>query len=253
VEPLIQRVPESFGYQGLTQKLTWMNDMSFHSEGDRYARSLSFHRFTSEAKEHLWQGRARSCLAEPDSARKVLEHFDAEGNRDLIDRMLFTDLMTRVPDHLLTMADRMSMAHSVEARPVFIDHGLVDFAGKLPANLKLRGRRSKYLLRKLSLRYLPPNLASRPKQGFAFPIGLWLRTKLAGFTGRLLAESRFVEAGIFRGSAVEELLADHLAGRHDHHYRLWMLINLELWHRIYMEGLDSDSMDSLIEEYLAEP
>ncbi len=206
-------VPETFSYKSTAQKLSWLHAMSFHEEGERYAESLSFLRFTHSAKLRLWEESARKSVDEPDSSRIILELFDSENAEELVDRMLFTDLMTRMPDHLLTMGDRMAMAHSVEARPVLVDSQLVDFAGRVPTKFKLRGRKLKYLLRKLAERYLPPALVDRPKQGFAFPIGHWIRTDLRDFTRRLFTESRFVEAGLFRPDAIHTMLEEHLAGK----------------------------------------
>lgn len=251
VNRLIRLVPESFAYKSLAQKLAWMNDMSFYSEGERYAQSMSFHRFTHEAKQRLWTQAARSQLEEPDSAQKILQHFNADTAMELVDRMLFTDLMTRMPDHLLTIADRMSMAHSLEARPVLIDYRLVEYAGRVPGNLKLKRGRLKHLLRRVAERYLPHELVYRSKQGFAFPIGVWLRAGLKDYTLNLFRESRFVELGIFSGETIDELVTQHMSGKVDHTYRLWMLINLELWYRMYFESADIESLDALTARLMA--
>lgn len=233
---MIRRIPESFGYKSLAQKAAWVNEMSFFSRGDRYAHSMSFLRFTAEAKKKLFTSKARAELTDPDSAAKILDYFEADNATDVVDRMLYTDLMTRMPDHLLALGDRMSMAHSLESRPVLVDYKLVEYAARIPANLKLKGRNLKYILKKVASRYLPPELLNRPKQGFAFPIGTWMRTDLRQFMTRLFEESRFIQLGIFEQNYVSQLLDEHLDGRADHNYRLWILINLEFWYRIYFEG-----------------
>jgi len=88
--------------------------------------------------------------------------------------MLYTDMKTRLPDHLLAISDRMSMAHSLETRPVLVDKEFVEFSARVPCKYKLRGTRLKYLLRRVAERYLPRELIYRKKQGFSFPIGKWL-------------------------------------------------------------------------------
>ena len=233
---LIKRIPESFGYKSLAQKAAWVNEMSFFGRGERYAQAMSFLRFTPEAKEKLFSREARRRIDDSDSVAKILEHFDADNASELVDRMLYTDLMTRMPDHLLALGDRMSMAHSLESRPVLVDYKLVEYAARIPANLKLNGRELKYILKKVAGRYLPAKLLNRPKQGFAFPLGVWMRTDLRKFIGNLFEESRFIEHGIFDGDYVHSMIAEHMDGKADHNYRLWILINLEFWYRIYFEG-----------------
>jgi asparagine synthase (glutamine-hydrolysing) len=238
----IRLIPESFGYQSLAQKAAWMNEMSFFSSGERYAQSMSFLRFTPEAKERLFRPEAKLRLTERDSMAKILCHFNAANVDELIDRMLYTDLMTRMPDHLLSIVDRMSMAHSVENRSPLVDYKVVEFAASVPGNLKLKGRNLKYILKKVASRYLPEALVTRQKQGFSFPIGSWMRTDLRQFLDRLFQQSRFVEKGIFDGSEVQRLWQEHASGNADHNYRLWILLNLELWHRLYFEGESSESL-----------
>ena len=130
----------------------------------------------------------------------------------------------------------MSMAHSLESRPVLVDYKLVEYAARIPANLKLKGKNLKYILKKVASRYLPPELLNRPKQGFAFPIATWMRSDLRHFMNRLFDESRFIQLGIFEHDYVKQLIDEHLSGRADHNYRLWILINLEFWYRLYFEG-----------------
>jgi asparagine synthase (glutamine-hydrolysing) len=219
--------------------------MSFHSDGQRYAHSLSFLRFMPTLKEELFTASARARIADDDSVGKVLHYFDADNADHLVDRMLHTDLMTRMPDHLLAIVDRMSMAHSLEARAPLVDYRMVELAASIPANLKLRGTNLKHILKRVASRYVPRELIQRKKQGLAFPIAQWLRTHLRGFMLALFAESRLVETGIFQRACIDRLVTEHLSGRADHNYRLWILINLEIWHRLYLEGQTLDELREL--------
>jgi asparagine synthase (glutamine-hydrolysing) len=250
---LVRRIPDSFGYKSLAQKAAWVNEMSFFEQGDRYARALSFLRFTADAKHELFTPRARAAIDDADSVGKILEHFEADNASELVDRMLYTDLMTRMPDHLLVLGDRMSMAHSLESRPVLVDHRLVEYAARLPAAMKLKGRNLKYLLKRVAARYLPAELLDRPKQGFSFPIAAWMRSDLRHFMLRLFADSRFVQLGIFDGDYVMRLVREHLDGRVDHNYRLWILINLEIWYRLFFERLSVADARTWIDELTAGP
>jgi asparagine synthase (glutamine-hydrolysing) len=241
---LINFIPESFAYKSLAQKAAWMNEMSFFSAGERYAQSMSFLRFTPESKARLFTPAAQQRLADPNSIDKILCHFNAYNVRELVDRMLYTDLMTRMPDHLLAIVDRMSMAHSLENRSPLVDHEVVEFAARIPGTMKLNGRKLKYILKKVAVRHLPKELITRPKQGFSFPIGTWMRTHLKSLMSNLFRQSRFVAQDIFDAGEVQRLWQDHISGKADHNYRLWILLNLELWHRLFFEGETPESLSA---------
>jgi asparagine synthase (glutamine-hydrolysing) len=250
IQKLIGLIPESFGYKSLAQKARWMNDMSFYQRGARYAHSMSFLRFTDDAKLDLFTRSAREQIGDRDSMAKILHHFEADNVNDLVDRMLYTDLMTRMPDHLLMLGDRMSMAHSLEARPVLVDYKIVEFAAAIPGNLKLKKNNLKYILKRVAERYLPKPLIDRKKQGFSFPLGRWMRGELAPFVTQLMNQSRFVEQGIFEPRALQSIVDEHIHGKVDHSYRLWMLINLEVWHRILIEGQSVASTQEHIQDLI---
>ena len=201
----------------------------------RHARVLGVLRLTPEERAELFHPEAERSLDDPDTLGKVLRWFDAPNVDDLTDRMLYTDLMNRVPNHNLVMGDRMSMACSLEVRAPFVDPRVVEFAASLPAEMKLKGRKLKYLLRKVAARYLPPEIVRRPKQGFGFPVGLWMQRDLRALVEDRLGNSRLVAAGVFRPEPLARIMREHLAGRVDHSYRLWLLLNLEIWHEIYIE------------------
>lgn len=248
---LARLIPESYGYKSLALKAAWLNDMSFYGKGDRYARSLTFLRFTHEAKRELFTDEARNELGDNNSIDKVLEFFDAPNADSIVDKMLYTDLMTRMPDHLLAIVDRMSMAHSLETRAPMVDYEFVDHAAGIPAKWKLRRTDLKHVLKKVARKHLPGELIDRKKQGFTFPIGIWMRTDLHSFMRNLFRDSRFVSAGIFRQEYIEELLDQHMSGQADHNYRLWILMNLEFWYRINFEGQTLDSLREYTDQLMA--
>jgi asparagine synthase (glutamine-hydrolysing) len=224
--------------------------MSLRERGDRYAHSMSFLRFTDESKRALFTADARDRFDSEDSREKILTHFNAGNVNELVDRMLYTDLRTRMPDHLLVIADRMCMAHSLENRSPLVDHRLVEYAASIPSHMKLKGMKLKHILRSVSSRYLPRELVYREKQGFGFPIALWLRNDLHHFLRNLFSQSRFVEMGIFEHRAIQSMIEEHLSGKVDHNFRLWILLNLELWYRMYFEGLSIDDMQEFTAEMM---
>jgi asparagine synthase (glutamine-hydrolysing) len=239
---LVAAIPETFQYKSVAQRLSWLQSMSGFKDGERYARALGVLRFTPEERLELFQPDAVKSLADPDTVGKVLRYFDAPNVESLTDRMLYTDLMIRVPDHNLVMGDRMSMACSLEVRAPFVDPRMVEFASALPPEMKIRGRRLKYLLRQVARRYLPSDIVRRPKQGFGFPVGTWMRRDLRRLVEHRLHDSRLVAAGVFRAVPIERLLHEHMSGRVDHSYRLWLLLGLEIWHEIYIDGRSVDAV-----------
>ncbi len=128
------------------------------------------------------------------------------------------------------------MANSLEARSPFLDHEFMELAARLPARLKLKGLQSKYILKKAFATMLPPEILKRGKMGFGVPIEKWFRRELKDYVHDILLSQRSLQRGYFRYEFIEKLIQQHSAGKMNHGYRLWNLLNLELWHRIFIDG-----------------
>jgi asparagine synthase (glutamine-hydrolysing) len=166
--------------------------------------------------------------------------------------MGFTDVVTKLPEHTLMLTDRLSMAHGLETRSPLLDHELAEFCASMPPHLHARGSLTKYALRKAASGLLPDDIIRRPKQGFMFPVAYWLTDRSLPEIRRRLVRGPVVRNGWIREQAVDRLCAEHLAHRADHHVRIWMLLNLDAWYRIYLDGAAADS--SLVtEEAMAAP
>ena len=247
--PMLDRLPDSFRYKSLTQKLRWVHYLSLQATAaEQYAEATCFFRFTHEGKrvlysEHLWKE-----LGERNSTVAITEPFNHAEADDFLDRMLYTDFVTRLPEHSLVLTDRMSMAHGLEARSPFLDHELVEFLAKVPAKLKVQNNQPKYLMRKLAANYLPAPILHREKQGFMLPIAYWFRTDLFPVVSQTLENSHFVKAGWFKKESIQRLLNEHRNNRYDHHVRLWMLLNLELWQQLYIEGVGQGALTEKLQE-----
>jgi asparagine synthase (glutamine-hydrolysing) len=129
-----------------------------------------------------------------------------------------------------------SMAASIESRVPFLDHELVEFTARLPDRLKLRGTTTKYVLRQAMKHALPPEILSRRKMGFPVPVGAWFRGPFRQLIDECVLGERAASRGLLAPAAVQRLVAEHAAGEVDHSERLWALVNLELWHRIFLDG-----------------
>jgi asparagine synthase (glutamine-hydrolysing) len=132
--------------------------------------------------------------------------------------------------------DQMSMAASIESRVPFLDHVLVEFVAGLPDEWKLSGLTTKRLLREAMKGVVPETILNRPKMGFPVPFGAWTRGAWNGVARDVLLDRRSRERGVIDPPAVDRLLHDHAEGRTDGWDRIWSLLNLELWHRTFIDN-----------------
>jgi asparagine synthase (glutamine-hydrolysing) len=162
----------------------------------------------------------------------------AESSGDLLDRMSRADLQTYLV-RLLTKQDRMSMAASIESRVPFLDHRLVEHVASLPGSLKLRGLATKAVLREALRGLVPPAILTRRKMGFPVPVGRWLRGRFWPVVREFVLSPRALSRGLLDPKQVHRLAVEHRSGAEDHTDRLWLLINLEIWQRVFLEGEDT--------------
>jgi asparagine synthase (glutamine-hydrolysing) len=234
--PLLKLLPDGRWYKSVGHQLKWLHELSFLDGGDRYARSLGYFYFGDGWRERLY-GEAMSGTAVAfDPAAAIRAPFDAAAAKHPIDRMLHADSLVRLPDHPVMITDRMTMAHSLEARSPFMDHEIAEFAARLPMSMKVRGRSLRYIQKRLAQRYLPEAVLNRPKQGFASALPYLLRGEYEQLFDVFLRRSALAEAGWLDQNGIDSVLAEHRAGRRDHGNRLWLLVNAEAWYRIYFGG-----------------
>ncbi|MGH7820077.1 MAG: asparagine synthase (glutamine-hydrolyzing) [Candidatus Binatia bacterium] len=245
--PLLRRFPETFAYKSFAQKLKWIDRISdIGDPAERYAYSAGYLRFPHERKERLFAPGLWARLRQLDSEEVVADLFRERSADALLDRVLYADVETRLAEHLLPTVDRMSMAHSLEVRSPYLDRSVAEFAARMPPSMKVRRLRLKYALRRLSARYLPRRLVVRRKQGFGFPLAHWFRVELRGFLHAAFADSALVEDGVLRRDGIVDLLDEHGRMAMDHNYRIWLLLNLELWYRIAVRGQSVPEVEEFV-------
>jgi asparagine synthase (glutamine-hydrolysing) len=157
------------------------------------------------------------------------------------------DFATQLPDDLLLLTDKMTMATSIECRVPLLDVQLVELAARMPADVKIKGGRLKSLMKRAVSDLLPQEIIDRPKRGFGAPIGAWLRSELSGVTQQLLSPESVSRRGLFPPAAIAEIVGQHQVSREDHTEHLMALINLELWCRIFLDKQSpADVAESLV-------
>lgn len=172
----------------------------------------------------------------PDPEQVVRGDFDRRSPRPvppdgagLTERMMFSDLVSYLPDDILTKVDRASMGVGLEARVPLLDHRVVSFAWRLPMELKIRDGVSKWILRQVLYRRVPRSLIERPKMGFGIPIDRWLRGPLQSWAEELLDAHRLRREGFFRVEPIRRIWREHREGRADHQHRLWNVLSFQAW------------------------
>ena len=130
----------------------------------------------------------------------------------------------------------MSMAHALEVRAPFLDHKVLEFSATIPSSLKLRGRTTKFLLKKSLAGEDPQEVLSRKKHGFTMPLAEWLRKDLREMVEDCLFSPRALQRGLFKATTLRSLWSRHLAQQNDYSHQLWLLMMLELWHREYLDS-----------------
>ena len=161
-----------------------------------------------------------------------------ETEHGFLDGMMRADLQTYLVQ-LLMKQDRMSMAASLEARVPFLDHELVEYAVRIPTSLKLRGFTTKAVLREAVRPLVPAEILRRRKMGFPVPLEGWFRGPFRGLLNEFVLGARAVGRGMFRFEELQRLVGEHESGAVNHAHRLWLLVNLEMWHRIFIDNQDT--------------
>jgi asparagine synthase (glutamine-hydrolysing) len=191
--------------------------------------------FRRDAKERLFLPEVLERMGDADPSSEELGILTRGADGHWLSAVRYLDLKAYLPLDILTKVDRMSMAHSLEAREPLLDHPLVEFAATIPPGMLLRGSTTKWLFKEAMRGILPDDIIDRRKHGFAVPLGSWFRGRLGGFVRDLLLTKRCRDRGFFNPAAIEDLVQRHEQGRQlDLH--LWTLLSFELWCRAFVDA-----------------
>ena len=198
-----------------------------------YFRDMSFY-FLPEMKKKLYQSDFKPMIKDFNAFDILGDHFKINQNSDITTRVQYVDIMTYLPEDILVKVDRMSMAHSLEVRAPILDHKLMEYVGSLPSTLKLKGKESKYIFKKMLENRLPQNILYRKKRGFSIPLAVWLRGELKDFAEEALFSNKAESHSYFNPEYIKGLWKRHLSGRQDYAYPLWGLMMFELWQQRFL-------------------
>jgi asparagine synthase (glutamine-hydrolysing) len=231
------------GFLGLLKKL--LHDLS-QGEDARYTRRMS----VSRALTNWLYNPGFLQLQESHPSLEYLDRILKNAPvRDPRDRFLYADFCVYLPEDILFKVDRMSMANSLEVRVPLLDHYLLEWVFQLSFSMRFLHGRGKYLLRKLAARYLPSGILIPRKQGFTVPVGSWLHGELGDLVSRFFSSKSFKQRGIVHPQAALTLLAMHRSKRYDLGHRIWSLVILEVWARIWLDKQDAkQSLVALLKE-----
>jgi asparagine synthase (glutamine-hydrolysing) len=200
----------------------------------RFAKIYSF--YSDEMKQNLFQGWVRDELAKyPHEAKDALKKLQSDVKHlDPLTQMLYIDTRAGLPDDLLMVNDKTSMANSVESRVPFLDYRLVEFIESIPSTLKLKGFQGKYLHKKAVEKWLPKDIVYRKKKGFDNPIDEWLRGRMKTYVMDHLLTNGSAVSHYFNAPYIEQIVKLHESKAEDHMRHIYLLISFEMWHRQFI-------------------
>jgi asparagine synthase (glutamine-hydrolysing) len=225
--PLKRRVTRAFSGAALSADERLVNYFRWIGRSDLY---------------RLYSADFRAALGSVHAETPMLDFLrELPSRTSCFERMLALEQRFFLMDYNLLYTDKMSMAVGVEVRVPFLDLELVEFAARIPAHLKQRGKEGKWILKKAMEPYLPRDVIYRPKTGFGAPLRRWMQHELRELLGDLLSEESLHRRGLFDPQAVQRMISDNARGRIDANYTLLSLLCIEIWCRKYIDSVHSQN------------
>jgi asparagine synthase (glutamine-hydrolysing) len=238
-KPLMHTV-DSILYGGVKGKLTapLRNAKKFaRSAGQNFEdRYLGFGTYFSDAmKTRVYADDVRGEIKQFDAYRYHKNYFEKSKNFSPLNRLLYVDFKTFMPALNLDTTDKTSMAANLEVRVPFLNHELVELSAKIPSNLKIKGIKRKYILKRAAESLLPKDIIYRKKAGFSAPVRSWLRTTLKPMISDLLSEETIKKRGLFDYREIKQIIDANDSGREDYNLQVFQLLNLEIWMQQFLD------------------
>jgi asparagine synthase (glutamine-hydrolysing) len=231
--PLLRALSSFHVQEARLNRLADFIDMLTAEQEKNYLEQIRV--FNAKEKEDIYTREFREDLNDTDPINFLLDKFKEIETKDFLDKLLYLDINTYLPEDLLVKMDIATMANSLEARAPFLDHQFMEFVGGIPSQLKLRRMNTKFILKVAFKDMLPETIFKRRKMGFAVPVSRWFRHELKDYVYDILLDPRTLNRGYFRREGVQRLLNDHIALRYDHSAKIWALLFLEMWFRVFID------------------
>ena len=236
VRPLVERLPErADGHYTINHMKRFVRGASL-APGERYFGFLT--KLNPALQSTFFNDHARFSQHFDGCRELILKHFNStnvEGKSDSLDRALYCDLKTYLPEDILAVTDRLSMHHALEVRVPFLDHEFLEFCAGIPAEMKLKGLRKKHLLKQAVSKYLPKDVITHRKQGFVGPMTRWLKNDLKPFVVDTLAEKNLRKHDLINPVVVRRVLDEHFSGKEIHDTLIWSLVIFQNWFNLYID------------------
>src|SRR5579875_1716668 len=207
--------------------------------------------FNGQLKNNLLSEQTKARI-DNDASRAFQRWLALNPQRDDLSAMLYLDTKIWLPDNLLMKGDKMTMAASLEARIPLLDYKLIEYAASIPSNVKIKGFKAKYLLKRAYADFLPEPILTRKKMGFNVPIGQWFQEGQRNLMLRLLLSERARSRGFLNNDCVANILREHLTGKTNYSNQLFILASLELWFRIFIDSPQLAMPEYSVEDLLLE-
>ena len=231
---VISRLPTSVEHRSFRRRLKRLLESLAQDPERRYLNWITI--FNSSRLEWLVTPELWALAKHEDPAECIISAFQQYPKRDFVTRTTATDLQTYLPCDILTKVDIASMAASLECRCPMLDHHVIELAARMPIEVKQTLKQSKKVLSETFSRLIPKDIQTRRKMGFGVPIDHWFRAELKPLLHDILLSSRCLQRGLLKEDSVRQLINEHTSGKFDHAYRLWNLLCLELWQRMYLDS-----------------
>ncbi|MSN27166.1 MAG: asparagine synthase (glutamine-hydrolyzing) [Geobacter sp.] len=236
IQPLIERFPErTDGHYTVNHMKRFVRSSSLTPDEcylgfiDKVKQGIKKNFFTEPGHFQLHRSFCQDL---------VLGNFNSanvHGNADSLNRALFSDIKTYLPEDILAVTDRMSMQHSLEVRVPFLDHKFMEFCATIPAGMKMKWLQKKYLLKKAVRDLLPKEVVDHRKQGFVGPMTSWLKNDLKPFVIETLSETNLRKHNLLNHNTVQKILEEHFSGREIHDTLIWSIVIFQTWYDIYID------------------
>lgn len=226
----------------LKQIATRVDDRNLNFLGDKKKRFFKGFQFPPHIRNHFWIApfsyERIINLFNSDFQNRLFEDielfYDDVRSTDIVSQMLYLDMKLTFSDLFLVKVDRASMANSLEVRSPFLDSELMEFVNRLPTSFKVRRGGTKYLLKKIAVKYIPHEVVYRKKMGFGIPLKRWITADLRNYVNESLSDTEIKKGDIFSYGEVKKILDEHYSGQNDNSMAIWTLVVFQHWHRKYM-------------------